>query len=246
MTDEPEHLDMKIRGDRECTECGTRWSYFETGSIGCPACGSLQSVGTDERVIHTDQAATFDLTPVRNDIDTTADDELAARARDVAREYVRSRGFVRGGELLELDETYVAARELTHAADLLVRTTQPSEDESLYFLALLRDADLGERPQAAEVPASFREARGIATANAVRDYRRDVRTWLAAGTAVPEGARDCLEHLSDHETRFRLLEGDVEPTVADQLLEATRHVANGLRGDHVAIELAQDELDSLE
>lgn len=246
MTAEAEPLGMKIPGDRACTECGTRWSYFETGSIGCPACGSLQSVGTDERAVHTDQATTFDLTPVRNDIDTTPDDELAGRAREAAREYVRSRGFLRGGELLELDDTYVAARELVHVADLLVRTAQPSDAESLYFLALLRDADQGDRPAAAEVPQSFREARGIATANAVRAYRRDVRTWMDAGTAVPDGARDCLERLSDHETRLRLLEGDIDPAVADQLLEATRHVTNGLRGDRLALEQAQNELDSLE
>ncbi len=55
--------------ERECTECGTRWSYYETGSIGCPACGSLHSVGLDERTEHTDLRVEFDLTPVRADID---------------------------------------------------------------------------------------------------------------------------------------------------------------------------------
>ncbi|MGM0592607.1 MAG: DUF7117 family protein [Halobacteriota archaeon] len=237
---------MKVRGERECTECGTRWSYFETGSVGCPACGSLRSVGTTDREVHTDGPATFDLTGVRAEIDGLSDAELASNARTAAREYVRSRGFVRGGELLPLDETYLAAVELMHVGDYLARQRRPTEDESLYFLALLRDADDGKRPPAAAVPKSAREARGIATADAIRAYRRDVRTWLDAGNEVPARGRSALERLSDHETRFRMLEGNVDPETADTLLEATRALADGLRGDEKRLRDALNALERLE
>jgi len=57
---------MEIRGERECTDCGERWSYYETGDVACPACGSMQSVGVDEeRALHTTTAGEFDLTEAR-------------------------------------------------------------------------------------------------------------------------------------------------------------------------------------
>ncbi|MXR22522.1 endonuclease Q family protein, partial [Halobacterium bonnevillei] len=52
---------MDVRGERECKSCGTRWSYFETGSVACPECGSVRSVGVGERSQHTDGNATLDL-----------------------------------------------------------------------------------------------------------------------------------------------------------------------------------------
>jgi uncharacterized Zn finger protein (UPF0148 family) len=95
---------MKIRGERECTECGTQWSYYETGSVGCPACGSLRSVGLDDRTEHTDLSVEFDLAPIRNEIDDVSTDVLADRAREHANEYVRRRGFINAGDLRELDD----------------------------------------------------------------------------------------------------------------------------------------------
>ncbi|WP_254768373.1 DUF7117 family protein [Salinilacihabitans rarus] len=237
---------MKIRGERECTECGTRWSYYETGSVGCPACGSLRSVGLDERTEHTDMgaAATFDLTPVRADVDDVATDDLAARARDRCREYVRQRGFVRGGELRDLDDTYLAAIELLHVADVVAREMRLAEHEELYFLSLLRDADQSERPPVAEVPESLRAARGLAYANAVREYRRDVRTWAEDRSLDPD-ARSGLEILGDHVKRIQMLDGDVEPRTVETLVAATRDLADGVRGDEAALARAQNRLDSL-
>lgn len=234
---------MDIRGDRECTACGTRWSYFETGSVGCPACGSLRSVATGERSRHTDTPVEFDLTAVRAAVDDVPTGELAERAKSACREYVRNRGFVRGGDLRELDETYVAATELSHAADLVGRATRPTEDEELYFLALLRDADAGIRPDTEDVPPSFREARGLAVADAVGAYRRDVRQWVdARETALEPAARSLLETLTDYETRLDMLEGDVDPEIAEDLLAATRHLGYGVQGDAAELERARERL----
>ena len=236
---------MKIRGERECKECGTRWSYYETGSVGCPACGSLHSVGVDERTEHTDLRVEFDLTDVRNAIDDVSTDDLADRAGEACREYVRRRGFINAGRLRDLDETYLAANELLHVADIVGRNIRLEEREELYFLSLLRDADAGTRPPAEEVPPSLRSARGLAAANAVREYRRDLRTWTEDRdlTAAERGA---LETLGEHVTRIRMLDGDVDPRTADRLIDATRDLANGLRGDEVAFTQAQDRLEDLE
>ena len=236
---------MKIRGERECTECGTRWSYYETGSVGCPACGSLQSVGVDERTEHTDMQVAFDLTPVRNAVDEVESDDLAERARDRCRDYVRRRGFVNAGTLRELDDTYLAATELLHVADIVAREIHLDEREELYFLALLRDADQGERPPVADVPTSLRAARGLAYANAVREYRRDIRTW-AEDRELTTSQRGALETLGEHVTRVRMLDGDIEPQAAEQLITATRDLTNGLRGDEMAFSQAQERLTSLE
>ncbi|ELY95338.1 hypothetical protein C482_16893 [Natrialba chahannaoensis JCM 10990] len=247
---------MKIRGERKCTECGTRWSYYETGSIDCPGCGSLRSVGTDNRTEHTDLQVPFDLTPIRSDIDDTSTGELADRARDRCREYIRQRGFINAGDLRDLDDTYLAAIELRHVADIVARELEYDasldDRDELYFLSLLRDADSGERPSADEVPPGLQAARGLAVANAIREYRRDVRTWLEEGEAgrtqeeLAKSERQVLESLGEHVKRIRLLDGNIEPTAADRLVEATRDLADGLRGDEVALGQAQDRLERLE
>ena len=236
---------MKIRGERECTECGTRWSYYETGNVGCPACGSLRSVGLDDRTEHTDLSVEFDLTPVRNDIDDVSTDELADRARDHAKEYIRRRGFINAGDLGELDDRYLAATELRHVADAVGRELHLEEREELYFLSLLRGADAGERPPVDEVPPTLQGARGLAYANAVREYRRDVRNWTE-GRELTGAERGALETLADHVKRIRMLDGDVDPRTAERLIEATRDLANGLRGDELAFAQAQNRLEELE
>lgn len=236
---------MKVRGERECKECGTRWSYYETGSVGCPACGSLRSVGLDARTEHTDLAVEFDLTPVRNAIDEASTDELARRARDRTKAYVRRRGFINAGDLRELDDDYLAAIELLHVADVVGRAADLEDREELYFLSLLRGADEGERPPAEDVPPSLRGARGLAYANAVREYRRDVRDW-SESRELTGAERGALETLGEHVKRVRMLDGDVEAHTAERLVEATRDLANGLRGDELAFARAQERLEELE
>jgi uncharacterized Zn finger protein (UPF0148 family) len=248
---------MKIRGQRECTDCGARWSYYDTGSVECPDCGSLRSVGVEEeRRLHTDSPTEFDLTEVREAVDAQPFREVADRASDLAREYVRQRGFVRGGDLRQLDDTYLAAQELRHAADAVGRGLDLSDDEEWYFLELLRSADAGsedataetdadQRPAPDEVPESMHPVRGLAYAEAVAEYRREMSDW-ADENEVGERGRNALETLGDHVKRVQALDGDVDAETAKHLVEAGREVGEYLRsGDVDALASARDRFGRL-
>ncbi|WP_232685964.1 DUF7117 family protein [Halobacterium zhouii] len=233
---------MDVRGERECKSCGARWSYFETGSVECPECGSLRSVGVGERATQTDAGGELDLTEARNE----GADELEAAlslAVDACREYCRSRGFVAGGELLDLDDTYLAAQELRYAGSALGDAMRVSEDEERYALALLNGADAGERPPPEDVPESLRSARGLGYAAAIRAYRADVREFCDGQPPDPE--RGLLERLRDHAKRVRALDGDVPAADSERLVLAARDIADALRGDETAVERAREHLDQL-
>jgi uncharacterized Zn finger protein (UPF0148 family) len=232
---------MKIRGQRECQSCGHRWSYYETGSVACPACESLRSVGIDERHLHTDSPATLDLSPYRT---AWAEDRLADAVDDCKsdlREYVRKRGFVDGGSLCPLDDTFLAAHELLQVMDLYGRARDPSDDEERYLLALLRGADAGERPPPEDVSAAWGEARGLAYANAVDDYRRDAIEGLD-DHPDPE-ARRTLGTVHERVKRVQALQGDVSPTEAESLVRAAREVGRYLiAGEESALASARERL----
>lgn len=172
---------MKIRGERKCRDCGNRWSYFETGTVECPDCGSLRSVGTTARATHTDSPVTLELSPhrdrfgeARGTLPTEGIDDLK---RDL-REYVHKRGFIHSGELRDLDSTYLAARELIEAVDVYDRLRNPTDADREYLLALLAGADDGDRPDTTVVPEAMREARGMAAVRSVDEYRADLSTFL--------------------------------------------------------------------
>ena len=235
---------MKIRGRRECKACGAQWSYYETGAISCPDCGSAHSVGTDEeRALHTATAATLDLTPIRTDIDTEPLGRLAERASDRAREFTRGYGFVDAGRLRPLDETYLAAMELKHAAAEIGRRIDVSDDEAWYVTELLR-ADKGARPAPDSVPRSMRAMRGLAYANAAREYRADLRAYLEEH---PDRAvTGALERLSTHLKRVRALDGDVSPRESETLVSAARSLGRYLAdGEEGELAVAEERLDSL-
>lgn len=233
---------MDVRGERECKACGTRWSYFETGSVECPDCGSVRSVGVGERAQQTDGAANLDLSDARS---AAVDDLRGALdpAVDTCREYVRSRGFVAGGELLDLDDTYLAAQELRRAAVFLGDAMRVGEDETRYLLTLLNGADRGERPDPDDVPESLQVARGLAYAAAVNAYRSDLRAHC--DDAVPEPERGLLERLRDHVKRVKALDGDVAPEDSERLVLAARAIGDSLRGDDGGVERARTHLDRL-
>ncbi|WP_232702386.1 DUF7117 family protein [Halobacterium wangiae] len=233
---------MDVRGERECKACGTRWSYFETGSVECPECGSVRSVGRGERAKQTDGREELDLSAARN---AAVDDLRGALepAVEACREYVRSRGFVAGGELLDLDDTYLAAQELRRAAATFGNAMRVGEEETRYLLALLNGADRGERPDPADVPASMQWVRGLAYAAAVSAYRADVRAYF--DDEVPEPERRLLERLRDHVKRVKALDGDVDPEDSERLVLAARAIGDSVRGDDGGVERARTYLDRL-
>ncbi len=238
---------MEIRGTRECKECGTRWSYYESGTVSCPACGSVKSVGIDdERKRHTASPATLDLTSVRNMIDDNPREDIAAAAVEECREFVLKQGFIDAGELQALDDVYLAAHELRQVADIFGRTFDPTDEEELYYLSLLRGADHGERPDPETVPASIREARGLGYADAVDEYRTDLKTYVDDQQRTDHEALATLQSLAEHVKRVRALEGDVDPATAERLVKAARALGEYLRwDDEDALVRSRERLDRL-
>ncbi|WP_277552985.1 DUF7117 family protein [Halobaculum limi] len=228
---------MEVRGERECAECGTRWSYFETGSVACPDCGSLRSVGTGERRRHTDAPAELSLDSVLVKLDTTPLADLVDDIKAACRTYLRKRGFIRGGDLKPLDDAYLAAAELRHAADVYGRLAGPgggdaaatmgspegaspgvTDDEEWYLTTLLRAADTGERPSVRDVPPRMHEARGLAAAEAVLEYRKDVGTYLSDNP--DREASRTLGTVRERAKRIEALGGDIDPEEADAVVAA--------------------------
>ena len=235
---------MKIRGDRECKSCGTRWSYYETGSIECPECGSVRSVGVDERTEHTDAPVELDLTPLRNKVDAVSTRELAAEVAETCREYTRKRGFIDTGRLKPLDETFVAATELAAVAAAIGREVRPSDAAELYFLDLLAGADSGERPGNEAVPKDLRVPFGLAMADAVDSYQRDVRNYLDDNP--DDHARRLSGRIRDQRKRIEALDGDVDPADANRLMHAARDLGRYIDGDENAAVTADNWLSGLD
>lgn len=236
---------MKVRGRRECKACRTTWSYYETDDISCPECGSLHSVGIDdERTLHTATAVTLDLTSVRAMVDAEPLRRLAQRAGDTVLPFTRGYGFIHTGQLQPLDDTYLAAMELRYVAGELGRRLNVSDDEGWYFTKLLQ-ADEGHRPGPEDVPQSMRSARGLAYANAVREYRSDLQTYL---DEYPDAAVNSpSERLSNHVRRIRALDGDVAPRTANSMVSAARALGRYvIEDDEAALALAEEHLNALE
>lgn len=263
---------MEIRGQRVCQACSTEWSYYETGSVACPNCGSLRSVGRDEeRQLHTDTPAALPLATFRGRIAEEAVGAYADDLKSVLREYTRKRGFINGGKLQPLDDRYLTAQTLLHTVDILARRQAPTSEAELYLLSLYEtladdaddaavdDADTAVSDindntaasdiddlelAAARVPSDLRAAWGLAAADAVSAYCSDLRTWLDA--TPDEAATTTLSQLRDHVNRLNALQGDVEPAVAAGLVASTRAIGRYLRtGDEAALTAARQQLTRL-
>lgn len=240
---------MKIRGTRECQSCGTVWSYYETGAIECPNCGSLKSVGTDEdRKRHTDSPVELDLDPA---LRLLADDRIEAAIEEIeprVREYTRRRGFIAGGALQPIDATYLGAWELRHAIDLIEHRARPTgqadldEFEQLYVLELVQATDAGERLPIDRVPESMSEARGAACTDAVSTYREGLTTWLDDN---PDSeARRTVGSLRDHLRRAEALDGEIAIDLAEEFVTIAEELfAYLIHDDEDALASARDRLD---
>lgn len=236
---------MKIRGTRQCRSCETQWSYYETGSIDCPNCGSVRSVGLDEtRQQHTDRPVDIDLEPLRNRLATEPLDSVVDDLKTTLRTYTRNRGFIIGGELCDLDGPYLAARELLHVADLVARRHDPPEAEELYMLGLLKGIPDTEWPPGDELPESLNPARGMAVVESVDVYRSELRTWLADHPDAE--ASKTLGTLRDQLKRAEALQGEIDPDTAVEMVTATREISRYLRTeDSDALVSARDRLKRL-
>ena len=233
---------MEVRGERECTDCGTRWTYYETGSVECPDCGSLRSVGVGERAEHTAGHTELDLSPAVDAIDDEPLDAVAETAVEQAREYLRSAGFVHAGDLLPLSERYLLAAELRRVGATLARSMRVTDDEELYFLSLLRGGADGERPPPTAVPDSLRAERGLAVAAGADAYVSDIRRLVDE----PEPAvADVLSGVRARRKRIEALDGDVAPEDAEVVVRTLRDLAASLReGDETALMRATERLQS--
>lgn len=224
---------MEVRGKRECKACGARWSYYETGEITCPECGSVRSVGLDVPTEHTAGTATLDLSSIRADVDEEPLRALADRAAEEARSYLRSVGFVHAGELQPLDDTFLAASELRRVGTTLGRVMDVDDSEELYFLELLRGADQGERPTPDEVPGTLRPERGLAVAACIDLYVSDLKRVF--DEREPEVDR-VLSSVTARRKRLEALDGDVDPAEAELLVRTIRDVSTYLRtGEEAAL-----------
>lgn len=232
---------MEIRGQRECKDCGQEWSYYDTGSVACPNCESLRSVGIGDRQRHTDAPASLDLTAILSSLEEADIGAIADEVTDSLRAYTRKRGFINAGELQPLDEEFLIAHELTQALDIYGRLRDPHEQVEYYVLALLRGASDGERPEPDAVPPAMREARGLGYAEAVSAYRRDLLEWL--DDHPDSEARRTLGTLHEQLKRLKALQGDVDPEAAEGLVVAARKVGSYLEtGNEEPLSSARDRL----
>jgi hypothetical protein len=237
---------MELRGSRECRDCGTQWSYFETESITCPDCGSPRSTAVDDGAVHTGSEADLDLADARAAIDDQPIARVGELAASAARSYRQSVGFVAGGELRALDDEYVLAAELETVGSRLARRLEITDDEEAHLLALLRASVDGERPGPAAVPASLQASRGLAISRAVADYRRDVRDYLGGLDEDPLDGElaSSLSAIRARRKRVDALDGNVDPREAERLLAAVRDLYAYLdRDDEAALVRIRERLD---
>ena len=229
---------MEIPGDRECTACGARWSYYETGEVTCPECGSLRSVGVEDAAAHTAGTERLDLSPVRELVDEDPLRVVADEAADTTAEYLRGAGFVRGGELRPLDDVYLAAAELRRVGATLGRGMSLTDSEEIHFLALLRGADSGERPAPDAVPETLHPERGLGVAAAVVNSAKVRAVRVDGGDPVLDRT---LSALRTRQKRIEALDGDIDPAEAERLVRAVRDVSRYWReGDETALARATE------
>jgi hypothetical protein len=254
-------LHMKIRGQRQCSECGHEWSYFDTGQVACPACGSLKSVGRGERKTHTDSAIELDLSAHQQALDAETDVSMIAEGLTTTlRDYIRQRGFLNGGTLQPPDDTLLSAAELLHAVDVLDRCRHPTDEARLYVTKLLGVANDGHRPTPNSVPTSLTTARGLAYTEVLSTFHQDFTKWITEESSVMDGSVQSVtemqesdvsihqlrERLDTHLTRSEALQGDIPVETSERFVIIARKLHHGVvNHDTDALETARMKLNSV-
>ncbi len=162
---------MDVQGERECLDCGERWSYWDTRTVECPECGSPRSRGVGDGARPEEEFTAEDL----DDTDLAATLE---NAEEAARSYTTKKRFVVAGDLRPPDPVYVMATEVKHlAAEHAVRDEGFTDDEREYAVALVTGLEEGEPPHPDERPESLDAVHERAVADVVEDYGGEVVKW---------------------------------------------------------------------
>lgn len=181
---------MEIRGERECLECGSTWSYFEIGSVECPECGSIRSrsISTPER--DTSTVIGIDTDELVEELGTNFKDGLSD-ALESCRSYVTRQGFVEGGDLQPPEVRYVMACEVVEICEAFTTPDRQdiSKEEKKYVVDLVRGLRNGNPPD--ERPESLDDYHNLAVARTVERYAKDVTRYARSnGLSVPSGVED--------------------------------------------------------
>ncbi|MDY7082388.1 MAG: hypothetical protein SXQ77_08310 [Halobacteria archaeon] len=161
---------MEIRGERECLDCGSTWSYFDTKSV--------ESVGGEE--MDSDSVlGELRMDDVIPRLGTEFEDALED-AEENCRSYVSRQGFIKGGELQPPSPRFVMACEIIEIADALLRPMRReiTEDERLYVVDMIHGLKEGEPPAPDERPESLDTYHNLAVARTVEDYAREVSRYV--------------------------------------------------------------------
>lgn len=232
---------MEIRGQRECQDCGRQWSYYETGAIECPECGSRFSLGVGDPAEHTTGGVDLDLSEAIDAVDTVPIRVVADLAVEAVSEYLRRVGFVNAGELEPLSDETLAAFELRRVGATVGRLMDPSEDEELYFLDLMRGVTADERPPPSTVLDTFAPERGLAASAATEAYVSDLRRVVSER---PTALDRTLSTIATRRKRIEALDGAVDPAETERLVDAVRDVSAFVRtGDETALERARERFE---
>jgi hypothetical protein len=197
---------MEIRGERECLDCGEKWSYFETREPECPECGSLRSRAVEDAA--KDTAGAVETGDLLTRFGGEFDDALE-EAEERCREYTSRAGFVEGGELLPPESVYVMACEVKHIAAEFVGAREPTDEEHAYVVSLVEGVEAGKPPSPDERPASLDAAHNRAIAETVEEYAKEISGYLRS-VGETDGR---VEEARDLAKRTQATDGEAEDAV---------------------------------
>ncbi|MFB6186034.1 MAG: hypothetical protein ABEI86_04100 [Halobacteriaceae archaeon] len=209
---------MEIKGYRECRECGHQWSYYETGNIQCPECGSIKSTGIDERRLHTNTPVEIDITSIQSLVSNDEFRQAGQLAAEEARNYTIRRGFIQEGELIQCDDRIFSCHELRNLGNYINRTTSITDETEYYFIETIQAVKNKGRPDQQAIPMKLRSIRGLAYARTAKDYLNAVMTWVEYTDQQPP-SRGVFERTKENIKRVEALDGDISVRDSERIYE---------------------------